>query len=173
MCAAAFQRLVGARSDADAIASAFEEALHPERTIVAGSASRKPHNPNVESRTLRFVWAREFYELRGEYAHGRITTGRRHTWTPQEHMLLAAIAFPLLVKSHLVRSTSYEMTDDDWAQIDAFESLLDSDFFTPPRDQQNSWDWIWTRLQSHHHGSRRLRRVIEEAFNDRERRGAG
>jgi hypothetical protein len=164
MVAAAFQRLVGARSDADAIASAFEEALQPEDPILAGSATRRPESPNAANRSLRAVWAREFYELRGEYAHGRLTTNRKHVWTPFEHMLLAAIAFPLLVKSLLAESSAYILTDSDWAQVDAFESLLNSNFLEPPHDQQNSWDWIWTRLESKFHGNRRLRHIVNEAF---------
>lgn len=170
MVAAAFQRIVGARSDADAIASAFEEAIQPEQPILAGSATRKPKSPNAASRMLRSVWAREFYELRGEFAHGQITTNRKHVWEPFEHMLLAGIAFPLLVRALLERASAYSMTDDDWAQIDAFESLLDSNFTQPPLDQQNSWDWIWPRLESKFHGRRRLRQIVTDAF-ERARKG--
>lgn len=165
MVASAFQRLTDARSDADAIASAFESAIQPEQAILAGSAAvRPPINSNAAARSLRSVWAREFYELRGEYAHGKLTTNRAHIWEPFEHLLISAIAFPLLVKSLLAQAGNYVITDDDWAQIDAFESLLDSDFMVAPSDQMNSWDFVWPRLQSRHHGRRRLRALVNEAF---------
>lgn len=164
MTAAAFQRLLGARSDADAVASAFEALVQPESTIFAGSATQRSFSANATSRSLRSVWAREFYELRGEYAHGRLTTNRQHAWEAFEHLLISAISFPLVAKALLNQAAVYSLTSEDHAQIDAFEALLDSDFLHPPAGQQNSWDSVWSRLQSRVHGSRRLRDTVNEAF---------
>jgi len=173
MTAAAFQRLASAASDADAVASAFEAAIQPEKSTLVGNANFRTLSAAAAARNLRFAWAREFYELRGEYAHGRLTTNRQHAWEPFEHLLISAIAFPLLVKSLLSKASVYEFTDDDRAQVDAFESLLDSDFLKPPPNQQNSWDSVWSRLQSKQHGNRRLREIVNEAFAKARAQDAG
>jgi hypothetical protein len=173
MTAAAFQRLLSARSDADAVASAFEPLLQPETSMLAGSATHRSFGPNSASRSLRAVWAREFYELRGEYAHGRLTTNRQHAWEAFEHLLIAAIAFPLVAKALLAQASLYTLTSEDYAQIDAFEPLLDSNFLRPPLDQQNSWDSVWSRLQSRVHGNRHLRDIVNEAFRKARGENAG
>ncbi|HKR65369.1 MAG TPA: hypothetical protein VJZ00_16675 [Thermoanaerobaculia bacterium] len=164
MTAAAFQRLTDSASGAEAVASAFESALQPEKPIAARDANVRQFNPKVSARSLRSVWAWEFYSLRGEYAHGKLTTKREHSWEPYEHLFLAAVAFPLLVKTLLENAGLYQRTDDDWAQIDAFETLLDSDFFTPPADSRHSWDTVWARLQTQHHGRRQVRKIVNELF---------
>lgn len=167
MTAAAFQRLTGAASDADAVATAFENAVVPENHKLGRDATFRRMGINTADRTLRSIWMREFYSLRGEYAHGRIATNRPHSWEPFEHLLLSAIAFPLLVKSFLAKARRYQLTVDDWAQVDAFETLLDSDFMREPPDQMHSYDWVWTRLQSDAHGNRRMREFIEDLFATR------
>lgn len=171
MTAAAFQRLTGAASDADAVATMFEAAVVPEKQKFGRDATFRRLNPNAMDRTLRSVWMREFYSLRGEYAHGRIATNRPHSWEPFEHLLLSAIGFPLLVKQLLANAQRYEMTDNDWAQVDAFEALLDSDFMRQPPDQMHSYDWIWPRLQSDANGQRHMREFINDLMAAR--RGNG
>jgi hypothetical protein len=162
MIASAFQRLTGAPSDADALATAFDAAFVPENQKFGRDATFRRITPNATDRSLRAVWMREFYGLRGEYAHGRIETNRPHSWEPVEHLLLSSIAFPLLVKQLLVNAGRYKMTDDDWAQVDAFEALLDSDFMREPPEQMHSYDWMWPRLQSDVHGRRKMRDFIED-----------
>ncbi|HEX3534619.1 MAG TPA: hypothetical protein VHT23_10395 [Gemmatimonadaceae bacterium] len=167
MLAAAFQRLTGAASDADAVATAFEAVVVPENPRFVRDVRFRRTSATAANRSLRSAWMREFYSLRGEYAHGRIATNRPHLWEPIERLLLSAIAFPLLAKQMLAKSSRYGFTDDDWSQVDAFEALLDSDFMREPSDQAHGSDWIWTRLQSDVHGARRLRRFIKERLKMR------
>jgi hypothetical protein len=64
-----------------------------------------------------------------------------------EHLMLATIAFPLVVKSLLVKAGTYQFTEDDRLQIDCVEALANTlDFFVPPPDAQSSWDSVWGRL---------------------------
>jgi hypothetical protein len=164
MLAAAFQRLLGSASKASAIASAFEAAITPEkpRTAITTRHLAEP----ARNWSIRKAWMYEFYTLRGDFAHGQLSNSRPTTWTGGEHVVLATIAFPLLVKGLLREGGYYEMRDSDWAQIDAFEDLLDSAFMKPPEDQASSWDWIWPRLQPEHMGVRSLRKFMGKFFPD-------
>ena len=68
-------------------------------------------------------------------------------WRAYEHLLLATVAFALVVKCFLNKAGKYQLTEDDNAQIDCFESLADTpEFFTPPDDAESSWDSKWARL---------------------------
>ena len=89
---------------------------------------------------------KEFYRVRGDFAHGRLKTKQPAVWNPLEHIVLATIGFPLLVRCLLKKKAKYQVTDSDQAQIDAFEKLAAEQFLRPPADQKNSMDSIWFRL---------------------------
>ena len=90
---------------------------------------------------------REFYRVRGDFAHGRLRTRQPLTWNPLEHLVLATIAFPLVVKSLLAKTKGYRFTTEDLAQIDSFERLADTaDFLRPPADRKGSMDSHWARI---------------------------
>ena len=162
MMASAMERLLNADANASSVAAAVEAAITPEHTLLAGNASRKPSNPKLADRSLRYLWAYEFYRMRGQYAHGYMTSAQPYVWTPFEHLLLAAIAVPLAAKALLACKEIYTLTDDDWAQVDGFEGLLDTHFLIPLDDQESSWDSKWGRIQATHHGRRSLRRWVHE-----------
>jgi hypothetical protein len=68
-------------------------------------------------------------------------------WNPIEHLTLAAIAFPLLVRCLLQAAGAYELTSGDLAAIEAFEHFADQPaFLTPPPDANNSMDSWWARI---------------------------
>jgi hypothetical protein len=92
---------------------------------------------------------REFYGVRGDFAHGKLDTRRPTAWRPHEHLLLATVAFPLVVKSLLAKSGDFALTHDDEAQIACFEKLAATpDFFADPPDAEDSGDSHWTRMLS-------------------------
>lgn len=65
---------------------------------------------------------------------------------PIEHMVLGAIAYPLLIKCLLRRAGRYTLTDIDCREIDCFEKLADTkDFLELPADSQSSLDTHWVR----------------------------
>jgi hypothetical protein len=90
---------------------------------------------------------REFYRIRGNFAHGKLDTQQPAAWNPLEHLVLATIAFPLLVKSLLNKACECKLANDDRTQIDVFENLADTtDFLKPPPNQKGSIDSHWKRL---------------------------
>ena len=111
---------------------------------------------------------REFYRIRGDFAHGKLTTQQPMNWKPLEHLVLGAIAFPLVVKSLLQKTGRYALTTDDQVQINMFEAFADTtDFLRPPADQKGSLDSHWQRLCS----SESMRVTIDRALENYEPEG--
>jgi hypothetical protein len=78
---------------------------------------------------VRFEWLSEFYRVRGDFAHGRLTTRQPMVWNATEHLALAAIAFPFVVRCLLQRAGAYTLTRDDIAAIETFEPFADQAAF--------------------------------------------
>ncbi len=107
MCSA-MQRLLGARSSAADTASKLAAALTSDGSL-GPSASETVQD-----------WAKEFYRLRNDFAHGKLRTRQPRMWHQPYHLLLAAIVFPLLVKKLLEREAFYQSTETDRVEVAAF-----------------------------------------------------
>jgi hypothetical protein len=69
-------------------------------------------------------WMQEFYQLRNSYVHGNDVDARNWGWTPAEHAVMAAFAFPLAVKLLLSQEGHYTPTDDDVGSFRAVDQIL-------------------------------------------------
>lgn len=145
----AFERLLDAAADYDDVASKFAKAMRPSKPLLTGGARRRIDRWKDPSLPVRLEWLKEFYRVRGDFSHGRLTTQQPMAWNLLEHLMLAAIAFPLLVRSLLQDAGIYGLTRDDVAAIDAFESFADqANFLAAPPDSRNSLDSWWARMHS-------------------------
>jgi len=163
----AFEHLVAAKSEAKDVAQRFSDSVTPGDVVSVSAATRRSDRWQEARRPLRYEWMREFYRIRGDFAHGRFDTRQPAVWNPLEHLVLASIAFPLLVRSLLAREGRYTLTEKDQAQIDSFEKFADTpDFLKPPADQHSSVDSHWSRLVSDRASSIAIRRAAEEAWNN-------
>ena len=146
MCSA-FEQLLGANSKAEDVAAKFAATVVPTRAPPIGAAQRQIGRRNDPATPVRFEWLREFYRIRGDFAHGRLVTQQPMAWNPLEHLTLAAIAFPLLVRCILHGAEVYALTREDLAAIEAFESFAgQGDFLLPPPDSRGSLDSWWARM---------------------------
>jgi hypothetical protein len=144
----ALQHLLGAGSKDKAVAMAFNSALTPKTEILIGNANRRLATWTDETKSLRYAWMKEFYGIRGDFAHGRLNTQRPTAWSLHEHLVLGSLAFPLIAKTLLRRSGHYEFSRDDEVQQNSFESLADTaDFLRPPDNQQGGLDSHWARVR--------------------------
>ncbi|MGH9343652.1 MAG: hypothetical protein ACRD19_07825, partial [Terriglobia bacterium] len=112
LMSSALERILGAPGKEDAVAKRFIEAIVPGRPQLYFDLS------------LLRDWLREFYRLRGDFAHGRIRSRKLRRWESWHHLLFGAIAFPLLVKSLLENETAYEFTENDHCQLAALAWIL-------------------------------------------------
>ncbi|MDO8432457.1 MAG: hypothetical protein Q7S58_08625 [Candidatus Binatus sp.] len=112
LMSSALERILGAPPNADAVAKRFVEAIVPERPQLY-----------FDLAILR-DWVREFYRLRGDFAHGRIRSRKLRRWESWRHLLFGAIAFPLLTKALLEREKAYVFTENDHCQLAALAWML-------------------------------------------------
>ncbi|RIK05405.1 MAG: hypothetical protein DCC49_12460 [Acidobacteria bacterium] len=161
LMAGSFQRLLEAQSKADDLADAFDRALTPAENVACAQSARRPNCKGDDSRNLRWAWMHEFYRLRNEYAHGKRNSAQNQAWNQQEHLILAAIAFPLVAKVKLQELGYYTLTDSDSDRIDSFECLADQeDFFAEPPGMKGTGDSIYSRLLSEASDCRARERMI-------------
>jgi len=142
----AFEHILEAKPDYKDVARRFQECMVPTCGITVENSKRRSVQWKDIAAHIRYEWMKEFYSVRGDFAHGKLLTKRPTAWSQQEHLVLAAIGFPLLVKSLLRRAGHYGLSNEDIAQINSFEQLADEDFIKPPADQRNSMDSVWSRL---------------------------
>ncbi len=146
LMAGAFQEILSANSDAEDVARCFTETLVPSAQILAGGTRRSAAGTFGAGRSLRYEWMREFYGVRGEFARGRVAVRRRSAWEPTEHLVLAAIAFPLLVRRLLQDRAGLVLGEKELAAMDAFEAFADQQFFDAPPGCRGATDSWWARL---------------------------
>jgi hypothetical protein len=125
LAANAFQRALDCKSTkdvelADNLAKSFVPS-NPVPLLSGRLATQKNQIP--ASNSVREVWVRDLYRLRNDLGHGKVTPLYPSIWTIREHLLLAALAFPLLVKSIFSSVGAYTLIDRDIASIEAFERL--------------------------------------------------
>lgn len=144
----AFEHLLEAASDYKDVAKKFVDAFMPSTHIPVKAAKRKAQSWTDLNAPLRYEWMKEFYRIRGDFAHGKLNSHQPAVWNTLEHLVLGAIAFPLLVRCLLEKAGRYALTDSDTAQINAFERLMDEPFLESPPDEQGSGDSYWSRLLS-------------------------
>jgi hypothetical protein len=142
----AFEHLLSAKSEAKDVARKFTDLFSPTNPLLLSGAKRKSNKKWDTDKPLRFEWMREFYRIRGDFAHGKLITRQSTAWEPLEHLVLATISFPLLVRVLLSTLDSYALSDSDQARIDAFELVANEAFLKPPHDQKNSMDSWLSRL---------------------------
>lgn len=143
----AFQELLNVGDHVKEVARRFSEVVAPYTSLATTASQRGSMRWRSSQEPLRYEWMREFHRIRNNFAHGKLRTVQTPVWNPPEHMVLGAIAFPLLVKCLLKEAGGYSLTYiDDRREIDCFEKLADTmDFLKLPADSQDSSDTHWTR----------------------------
>jgi hypothetical protein len=125
-------------------------------------------------RTIREAWIRDLYVLRGDLAHGRTTARYQADWSVAEHLLLAAYAFPRVVKLCLAEQGAYELTDQDRFDVDVFEDLARHELLRSSVQEGGEERWPWNTIRSEWVWSRageRMRAALETRAEDRSESG--
>ncbi len=167
----AFGRLADAW-DQDGMVKAFVD-LAPEPAAATGPFAPPPlpRGPKwQDARTqgliqkhgsLRAAWLADAYVLRSQYSHGRVRSPYDSRWSTDEHLLLGAFIFPLVVKALLAREHRYVLTPEDRLRDRAFDTLLTQNLFdippfnpADPAESRSPWGQVMYEL--------RMRAVAEE-----------
>jgi hypothetical protein len=142
----AIQELLCAGNREREFAQVITPELPPSSELLAAHSARDKGFWGNSSKPLRYEWARELYRMRNQYAHGQVVAHRQNGWRDDEHLTLAAIAFPLLVKRHLERHGCYSLDVPARAAVRGFERLLNTNFLEgadpASEDQWHPWNRI-------------------------------
>ena len=137
------------RGKEDDLATEVIRALDSGSSISPAASARVGRSPTPAKYTgrdsMREVWIRDLFQLRGQHAHGKIEPRMTALWSRREHLLFASFAFPLIMKRELARERYYELTLNDKGQLAAFERLLDPDHFLV-RDLLEERPYPWSEV---------------------------
>jgi hypothetical protein len=116
--------------------------------------------------SVRGMWLKDAYVLRSQFGHGRVEQPQyRATWTEREHLLLAAVAFPLYVKAVLADEGLYQMTEADEMVNGAFDDLA---LLAPFAEGENEATVPWNETMSR----AQIRRLTERYLHELEAVGS-
>lgn len=88
---------------------------------------RKPDKSVASPNSIFEAWLRELVRQRNLYAHGGHRSQSPTVWSLNEHLLLAAYLYPLLLKlfvSNYDSSIAFQISNDDFTKLRIFEKLL-------------------------------------------------
>ncbi len=163
----ALEHLLNAKSNQYDVARKFSDVMIPSEPLLVSKARRRLVEWKDGAKSLRYEWMREFYRIRGDFAHGKLYTDKQYVWNPREHLVLATIAFPLVLKCLLEKTGEYKLTIEDLSQIDSFEALADTkDFLKPPPEQKSSIDTHWVRLCRDRKSKIAFEKTFKKAFKE-------
>lgn len=144
----AFERLLECGGKENDLAERFVRILKPTSDKSLTDFTRLPTQQTTNrfrnSLTIRDMWIRDFYRLRGDLAHGKVQSKYPAIWTLRDHLLHASYVFPLVLKCKLTEGNYYNLTEDDQFHINLFESLLCEEHFKPQdMEQEHPWDKVF------------------------------
>lgn len=149
---AAFQGLLECRySNENGLAESFSRVFQPAEPVETAECDRLQRQTRQLPRagSVREMWIRDFFRVRGELAHGLTAPRYPSIWSLREHLLLASYVFPRLVKLCLANNGFYTLSDDDRLDIDVFEPLAccENLFAEVEGDEDDPGGWPWNRIR--------------------------
>jgi hypothetical protein len=105
------------------LSDAWKSTFLPAQPMAVSKAQREVQDGLKKYDSVREAWIRDLYRLRHSFAHGRQRSEYKATWTLKEHLLLASLGFPLLVKSILAKRGAYTFDTESRRHLDSFERL--------------------------------------------------
>ncbi|SEP99307.1 hypothetical protein SAMN04244573_00817 [Azotobacter beijerinckii] len=132
----------------DDLAKHFSASVKPTETIDPNTVFTSSQTLKFKkSKSVRDMWIRDFFRLRGNLAHGKIESKYPPEWSLRNHLLLGSFVFPLALKLKLQASNVYQLTEHDCEAIDMFEKQLLHDHFAPVENRHNHSAYPWNRVK--------------------------
>ena len=104
-------------------------------------------------------WAKEFYETRSSVAHQGPHEKRSINWLPEQHLVVAAFLYPLIIKIKLASEERYVLSETEAGKCDALDFLLECGW-----DRENEFFPKWPSILSEHESCRQLHKILEESY---------
>ncbi len=170
MLVGAFQRLLrctgsGEKDLTTRLIKIFKPFIHLE--IGKSEKIQSFTHYQVKAPTIIGAWISDFFRLRGENAHGKRLPRGPLVWASMEHLLLSSFLFPRLLKLKLQEDGYYKLTDDDEADLMAFEPLSDAKCLEKTVDGKG---WVWSevfrKVRSEYLLNKSMEPILAQFFKD-------
>jgi len=146
----AFERLFQITGRENELAKAFSSTLTPIKTKHPSDCDRLSKREVLlrfkNSESIRDMWLRDFFRLRGNLSHGIIEPEYPSIWSLRDHLLLASFVFPLLIKVKLQRHDLYKLTSEDKVHINVFEELACYEHCVTYKNDDPPTEYPWNRI---------------------------
>ena len=151
--------------------------VYGKTTALAAQAQRPGIYPDPDPRYTQaqlgwFVakmWMLEFHQYRSVVAHGGSMSGRTWGWSPSEHLVMAALVFPLVVKLHLARDGYYSLSRQDEIRCRAVDSLLSRADWA--NENGSSMNTQWQTIIREEKKEVRIAAAVKKAISDLSAKG--
>lgn len=140
----AIERFVGSSTGKEReFVQGIENRIQATELAETSASARKWKTRYQSSPTIVNAWAKDFFRLRGDLAHGKGVELNRTIWHLGEHLLLAAFISPILLKVDMEEFERYDLTELDKASLKCFPELLalDDTFARADKRDPNSFRW--------------------------------
>ena len=138
-----FERLLNSKhGKEDDLANKFIKAFETFQTIEIKDCVRCNANTLkrfTKCKSVREIWIRDLFRLRGDLAHGKIIKNSTSVWSINEHLVLGSFIFPLVAKILLNKLNVYNLSKNDSLSVDGFESFL-------CQPSLNNWNDVWGKF---------------------------
>ena len=127
LMASAFEQLLGAKSNAANVSEFFTAEFGSYTGIYVRDANARgmpTAKEKINDWPIHKKWIYELYSLRGQVVHGNQSASQGFFWKLDEHLTMAAFAFPLLVKLLLEKAKFYALSEEDNGKLWAIDNLL-------------------------------------------------
>jgi len=108
-------------------------------------------------------WMEELYKVRNESVHEGTAHGKTWGWDPAEHLVMAALAFPLVVKLLLHNEGYYNLSDEDHVRCQAVDMLLATTGWSEDAGNGSKW----SRVMYESGRQRRRDRIVDHLSEPR------
>ncbi|MCA6519567.1 MAG: hypothetical protein IM556_13140, partial [Pseudanabaena sp. M110S1SP2A07QC] len=125
----------------DTLANKFIEAFEIFQTIETKDVRCNANTLKgfAKCKSVREIWIRDLFRLRGDLAHGKIIKNFTSVWSINEHLILGSFIFPLVAKILLSKQNIYNLSKNDSLYVDVFERFL-------CQPSLNNWNDIWVNF---------------------------
>lgn len=147
-----FERLFNTNGKEDELAQKLTAILKPEIDLPKDYCEKLKNidvNRFNKSTYIRDIWIRDLFRIRNNIAHGKLTSQYPLVFSLKNHLLLASLIIPIILKLILNSRGLYKLSDDDKMIVNIFEKLVCAEHFQiENKDENDMPEYPWHKIFS-------------------------
>lgn len=147
-----FERLLDTNGKEDELAQKLTAILKPEVDLPKEYCVKLKNidgNRFKKSIYIRDIWIRDLFRIRNNIAHGKLTSQYPLVFSLKNHLLLASLIFPIILKLIISTRGLYNLSNDDKMIVNIFEKLVCAEHFQiENKDENDIPEFPWHKIFS-------------------------